>query len=54
MVVSKVFLCNTEFTILFQPVVKGKIDDIKKMVFGKPSDNSRAAKKSKILQLRIT
>jgi hypothetical protein len=31
----------------FQPVVKGKIDDIKKMVFGKPSDNSRAAKKSK-------
>jgi hypothetical protein len=31
----------------FQPVVKGKIDDVKKMVFGKPSDNSRAAKKSK-------
>lgn len=31
----------------FQPVVKGKIDDIKKMVFGKPSDNSRAAKKNK-------
>jgi hypothetical protein len=31
----------------FQPVVKGKIDDIKKMVFGKPSDNSRAAKKTK-------
>jgi hypothetical protein len=24
--------------------VKGKIDDVKKMVFGKPSDNSRAAK----------
>jgi len=31
----------------FQPVVKGKIDDVKKMVFGKPSDNSRAAKKNK-------
>lgn len=31
----------------FQPIVKGKIDDIKKMVFGKPSDNSRAAKKTK-------
>lgn len=31
----------------FQPVVKGKIDDVKKMVFGKPSDNSRASKKSK-------
>lgn len=31
----------------FQPVVKGKIDDIKKMVFGKPSDNSRASKKLK-------
>ncbi len=31
----------------FQPVVKGKIDDVKKMVFGKPSDNSRAAKKLK-------
>lgn len=31
----------------FQPVVKGKIDDVKKMVFGKPSDNSRAAKKQK-------
>lgn len=31
----------------FQPVVKGKIDDVKKMVFGKPSDNSRAAKKTK-------
>lgn len=31
----------------FQPVVKGKIDDVKKMVFGKPSDNSRVAKKNK-------
>jgi hypothetical protein len=31
----------------FQPVVKGKIDDVKKMVFGKPSDNSRASKKLK-------
>lgn len=31
----------------FQPVVKGKIDDVKKMVFGKPSDNSRASKKNK-------
>ncbi len=31
----------------FQPVVKGKIDDVKKMVFGKPSDNSRVAKKTK-------
>jgi hypothetical protein len=44
--VSKVFLCNSEFTIFFQPVVKGKIDDIKKMV----SVNHRtipAAKKSK-------
>jgi len=29
----------------FQPVVKGKIDDVKKMVFGKPSDNSKANKK---------
>jgi hypothetical protein len=37
--VSKVFLCNSKFTIFFQPVVKGK-NDIKKMVFGKPSDNS--------------
>ncbi|MBP9793783.1 MAG: hypothetical protein KBC56_07280 [Flavobacterium sp.] len=31
----------------FIPVVKGKIDDINKMVFGKPSDNSKAAKKIK-------
>jgi hypothetical protein len=31
----------------FQPVVKGKIDDVEKMLFGKPSDNSRAAKKLK-------
>ena len=31
----------------FQPVVKGKIDDVKKMAFGKPSDNSRASKKLK-------
>lgn len=30
----------------FQPVVKGKLDDLKKMVFGKPSDNSRASKKN--------
>ena len=30
----------------FQPVVKGKIDDVKKMVFGKPSDNSKASKKN--------
>lgn len=31
----------------FQPVVKGKIDDTKKMVFGKPSDNSKASKKNR-------
>lgn len=31
----------------FIPVVKGKIDDVKKMVFGKPSDNSKANKKLK-------
>ena len=28
----------------FVPVVKGKIDDVKKMVFGKPSDNTKASK----------
>jgi hypothetical protein len=31
----------------FIPVVKGKIDDIQKMVFGKVSDNTRLAKKKK-------
>ncbi len=31
----------------FQPVVKGKIDDAKKMAFGKPSDNTKANKKTK-------
>lgn len=29
----------------FIPVVRGKIDDVKKMVFGKPSDNTKANKK---------
>ena len=31
----------------FIPVVRGKIDDVKKMVFGKPSDNTKANKKLK-------
>lgn len=31
----------------FQPVIKGKIDDVKKMAFGKPSDNSKASKKNR-------
>lgn len=31
----------------FIPVVKGKIDDVKKMVYGKPSNNTAAAKRSK-------
>lgn len=31
----------------FQPVVKGKIDDVKKMEFGKPSENSKVAKQKK-------
>lgn len=31
----------------FQPVVKGKIDDVKKMEFGKPSDNTKTAKQKK-------
>ena len=31
----------------FRPVVKGKIDDRNKMEFGKPSDNSKSAKKSR-------
>jgi hypothetical protein len=31
----------------FQPVVKGKIDDVKKMEFGKPSDNSKTAKQKR-------
>ena len=31
----------------FIPVVKGKIDNIKEMVFGKPSSNSSASKKSR-------
>lgn len=31
----------------FQPVIKGKIDDTKKMSFGKPSDNSKASKKNR-------
>jgi hypothetical protein len=31
----------------FRPVVQGKIDDKKKMFFGKPSDNTKEAKKKK-------
>ena len=31
----------------FQPVVKGKIDDVKKMEFGKPSDNTKTAKQKR-------
>ena len=31
----------------FRPVVKGKIDDRNKMEFGKPSDNTRTAKKQR-------
>lgn len=36
-----------ELPFFFQPVVKGKIDDVKKMLFGKPSDNSKSSKKTK-------
>lgn len=31
----------------FQPVVKGKIDDVKKMEFGKPSDNTKTSKQKR-------
>lgn len=31
----------------FRPVVQGKVDDKKKMMFGKPSDNTKSAKQKK-------
>lgn len=31
----------------FQPVVRGKIDDVKKMEFGKPSDNTKVSKQKR-------
>jgi hypothetical protein len=39
--------CIQNLPFFFIPVVKGKIDDVKKMVFGKPSDNTKANKKLK-------
>lgn len=39
--------CVLNLPFFFIPVVKGKIDDVKKMVFGKPSDNTKANKKLK-------
>lgn len=39
--------CIQNLPFFFVPVVKGKIDDVKKMVFGKPSDNTKASKLSK-------
>ncbi len=39
--------CIQNLPFFFIPVVRGKIDDVKKMFFGKPSDNTKASKKLK-------